>query len=93
MKILYQLAKFVLNYHNKKFVDIIVGARPNFIKIYKLIKIFKKKNKNFRLVHTGQHYNLNVRCFFKQLKIKKPDVNLKVKEKHMLIKLENNDEV
>ena len=72
----------MLNYHNNKFVDIIVGARPNFIKIYKLVKIFKKKNKNFRLVHTGQHYNLNMSdVFFKQLKIKKPDVNLKVKEK------------
>lgn len=72
----------MLNYHNKKFVDIIVGARPNFIKIYKLVKIFKKKKFFFRLVHTGQHYNKNMSdIFFKQLKIKKPDVNLKVKEK------------
>ncbi len=66
---------------NKKLVDVIVGARPNFIKVYNLFKVYKKKKRNFnmRLIHTGQHYDLNMSdVFFKQLKLPKPKKNLMV---------------
>ncbi|WPR71607.1 UDP-N-acetylglucosamine 2-epimerase (non-hydrolyzing) [Flavobacterium sp. NG2] len=63
-------------------IDIIAGARPNFIKIAPLIETinkFKKNGKdiNYRLVHTGQHYDKNMSgSFFEQLGIPDPDVNL-----------------
>ena len=63
-------------------IDIIAGARPNFIKIAPIIHSMQKaqnekKNINFRLIHTGQHYDMNMSgSFFEQLNIPVPDVNL-----------------
>ena len=64
-------------------VDIIAGARPNFMKIAPLIheiEARKKQNKTslqYRLVHTGQHYDKKMSGdFFKQLNIPMPDHNL-----------------
>jgi len=65
-------------------IDVIAGARPNFIKIAPIIKAIKLKklkgeNIQFRLVHTGQHYDEKMSySFFEQLNIPKPDVNLGV---------------
>jgi len=59
-------------------IDIIAGARPNFIKIAPVIEaINKKKNKiSFRLIHTGQHYDKNMSGnFFDELGIPMPDIN------------------
>ncbi len=57
---------------------LIAGTRPNFIKISPLIKEFKKhKNISYTLIHTGQHYDLQLSdIFFKQLNIPEPDVKL-----------------
>lgn len=66
-------------------ITIVAGARPNFMKIAPIIEAIKKnKNKgfniNFRLVHTGQHYDKNLSdTFFEELNIPFPDVNLEVK--------------
>lgn len=63
-------------------ITIIAGARPNFMKIAPMIhQIIKKKeegkNINFRLVHTGQHYDKKLsETFFDELNIPKPNVNL-----------------
>jgi UDP-N-acetylglucosamine 2-epimerase (non-hydrolysing) len=63
-------------------IDIIAGARPNFMKIAPIIEAIQKarrakKNISFRLIHTGQHYDQNMSgSFFDQLGIPKPDVNL-----------------
>lgn len=63
-------------------IDIIAGARPNFIKIAPLIdaiKWYKNSGENidFRLVHTGQHYDKNMSgSFFEQLGIPEPTINL-----------------
>ena len=65
-------------------IDVIAGARPNFMKIAPIIKAIKFKklkgeNIHFRLVHTGQHYDEKMsNSFFEQLSIPKPDVNLGV---------------
>lgn len=65
-------------------VDLIVGARPNFIKIAPIIHAIEKANEleqliKYRLIHTGQHYDANMsETFFKQLEIPKPDFNLNI---------------
>tara|TARA_Y100000768_G_scaffold333350_1_gene273348 strand:+ start:1198 stop:2295 length:1098 start_codon:yes stop_codon:yes gene_type:complete len=63
-------------------IDLIAGARPNFIKIAPIINAIKKRkflsNLSYRLIHTGQHYDNNMsESFFNQLNIPKPDYNLK----------------
>ena len=50
-------------------IDLIAGARPNFIKISPIINAIKEikskgRNVNFRLVHTGQHYDKNMSLNF-----------------------------
>jgi len=63
-------------------IDLIAGARPNFMKIAPIIDaIHKAQNKGeniqYRLVHTGQHYDKNMSgSFFEQLGIPEPHVNL-----------------
>jgi UDP-N-acetylglucosamine 2-epimerase (non-hydrolysing) len=65
-------------------VTIVAGARPNFMKIAPLIHAFESqkpevKSLNYRLVHTGQHYDPKLsETFFEELRIPKPDVNLEV---------------
>jgi UDP-N-acetylglucosamine 2-epimerase (non-hydrolysing) len=63
-------------------IDIIAGARPNFMKVAPIIEALNKvkfstNNLSYRLVHTGQHYDKKLsEDFFDQLGIPKPDVNL-----------------
>jgi UDP-N-acetylglucosamine 2-epimerase (non-hydrolysing) len=63
-------------------IDIIAGARPNFMKIAPIIEAIKisqhaGKAINFRLIHTGQHYDQKMSgSFFEELGIPQPDVNL-----------------
>jgi UDP-N-acetylglucosamine 2-epimerase (non-hydrolysing) len=63
-------------------VTIIAGARPNFMKIAPIIDAiqkasFKGRNINYRLVHTGQHYDKKMSGdFFEHLGIPEPDANL-----------------
>jgi len=63
-------------------ITLVVGARPNFIKIAPIIKAIKYvQNKDidihYHLVHTGQHYDKTMSdTFFEQLNIPLPDVNL-----------------
>ncbi|MGB8491898.1 MAG: UDP-N-acetylglucosamine 2-epimerase (non-hydrolyzing) [Bacteroidales bacterium] len=62
-------------------IDLIAGARPNFMKIAPIIDAIqasraKGNNISYRLVHTGQHYDKNMsESFFDQLGIPHPDVN------------------
>ena len=56
-----------------KRIDIIVGARPNFMKIAPLVKVLQqdsvKKKIAYRLLHTGQHYDRALSGVFEQLGI------------------------
>jgi len=69
---------------NTILVDIIAGARPNFMKIAPIIRAIKAREAQggpvrYRLVHTGQHYDEKMSGdFFRQLGIPAPDVNLEV---------------
>ena len=63
-------------------IDIIAGARPNFMKIAPIIAAIKTatdkgENIAYRLIHTGQHYDKKMSGdFFDQLGIPEPDINL-----------------
>lgn len=63
-------------------ITLIAGARPNFMKIAPIIHAIDSAKKNgstldYRLVHTGQHYDEKMSdTFFQQLNIPKPNVNL-----------------
>lgn len=63
-------------------ITIIAGARPNFMKIAPIIEAIneaaaKGADINYRLVHTGQHYDKKMsQDFFEQLGIPEPDANL-----------------
>lgn len=65
-------------------IDLIVGARPNFVKIAPIIHAIEKANNGikiieYRLIHTGQHYDVNMsETFFRQLEIPEPTINLNV---------------
>lgn len=62
-------------------IDLIAGARPNFVKIAALINAFKYAGKtiSYRLIHTGQHYDdVLSGSFFQDLQIPQPDINLGV---------------
>jgi UDP-N-acetylglucosamine 2-epimerase (non-hydrolysing) len=58
----------------------VVGARPNFMKVAPVMEALSHHNGcNQILVHTGQHYDVNMSdIFFKQLSIREPDFNLEV---------------
>jgi UDP-N-acetylglucosamine 2-epimerase (non-hydrolysing) len=65
-------------------VDVIAGARPNFMKIAPILRAIEARQAQgsrlrYRLVHTGQHYDARMSGdFFTQLGIPEPDVNLEV---------------
>lgn len=66
-------------------ITLIAGARPNFMKIapiiHQLIKERDRRGSNidFRLIHTGQHYDKKLSgTFFEELNIPEPNVNLGV---------------
>lgn len=65
-------------------IDIIAGARPNFMKVAPIIRALDERKAaggrlRYRLVHTGQHYDARMSGdFFEQLGIPMPDVNLDV---------------
>ena len=65
-------------------ITIVAGARPNFMKIAPIIRAIdshtnKEKSIEFRLIHTGQHYDKNLSdTFFEELQIPHPNKNLNV---------------
>ena len=58
----------------------VVGARPNFMKAAPVVRAFRKRTGiQQTIVHTGQHYDVNMSdVFFQQLDMPMPDVNLQV---------------
>ena len=65
-------------------VDLIAGARPNFMKVASIIRAMDDAppagfSLDYRLIHTGQHYDAAMSAdLFAQLEIPEPDVNLNV---------------
>ncbi|MFC2171115.1 non-hydrolyzing UDP-N-acetylglucosamine 2-epimerase [Acidobacteriota bacterium] len=61
-------------------IDLIVGARPNFVKVAPVLRALRaEKELGYRVVHTGQHYDYEMDgAFFKGLGIPEPDIHLGV---------------
>lgn len=63
----------------------VVGTRPNLIKITRLEEVMARYEGAFdyRLCHTGQHYDDRLsQVFFEQLQLRKPDYYLGINEGH-----------
>ena len=49
---------------------IVLGTRPEIIKLFPIIEVFLKKKIHFKIIHTGQHYSSKLsNTFIKQLKL------------------------
>ena len=63
-------------------ITIVAGARPNFMKVAPIIRAIEAartsgRSINYRLVHTGQHFDEKMSGdFFTQLRIPEPNINL-----------------
>ncbi len=60
-------------------VAIVLGTRPEIIKMAPIIRLLQKKNMDFFIAHSNQHYSKNLdEIFFKELQLTKPKYNLRV---------------
>ncbi|MFN5493507.1 MAG: non-hydrolyzing UDP-N-acetylglucosamine 2-epimerase [Bacteroidota bacterium] len=60
-----------------KKILVCLGTRPNFIKTVYLEKLFRLKGYEYRVLHTGQHFDQQMSdVFFEQLELRKPDFYL-----------------
>lgn len=74
---------------NPKLIDIIVGARPNFVKVAPVLKELNRylatyhSNIEIRFINTNQHYDkLMSDIFFEELEIPKPNIIFSNKEEN-----------
>jgi UDP-N-acetylglucosamine 2-epimerase (non-hydrolysing) len=62
----------------------IVGARPNFVKVAPLLNKFEENNLNVLFIHTGQHWDKNMsEDIFRDLGLRQPDIHLNIQNKSM----------
>jgi len=60
-------------------IAIILGTRPEIIKMSPLIRELEKKNLDYFILHTGQHYDYEMdKEFFEDLELPEPRYNLNV---------------
>lgn len=63
-----------------KLLFIVIGTRPNFIKVAPIIKELETRKTNYKIIHTGQHYDKYMSdVFFEDLEIPKPHINFNIK--------------
>ena len=62
----------------KKRIFTVIGARPQFIKSGPVSSAIISAGWQEFMVHTGQHFDSNMSVFFEQMKLRQPDVNLKI---------------
>lgn len=60
-------------------VAVVLGTRPEIIKMSPVIRELQERGVDFQLVHTGQHYSYELdQVFFEQLELPEPDHKLEV---------------
>ena len=58
-------------------ISVVLGTRPEIIKMAPLLKILEAKKADFFTLHTGQHYSYEMdKVFFDQLELPRPRINL-----------------
>ncbi len=58
---------------------IILGTRPEIIKMAPVIRECQRRGLDYSIIHTGQHYSYQMDLiFFEQLELPQPDHNLDV---------------
>ena len=66
-------------YPHNHMISIIVGTRPEIIKMSPIIRGCQRQDIGFSLLHTGQHYSYGMdRIFFEELNLPVPDHHLNV---------------
>ena len=60
-------------------IAIVLGTRPEIIKMAPVIRECQRRGHDFFILHTGQHYSYEMdRVFFEQLELPQPEYNLDV---------------
>ena len=60
-------------------IAVVLGTRPEIIKMAPVIRELAKRQENYFILHTGQHYSYNLdRVFFEQLRLPPAKYNLEV---------------
>lgn len=60
-------------------IAVVVGTRPEIIKMAPVVRELENNRVNYFIVHTGQHYSYNLdRAFFEQLRLQDAKYNLEV---------------
>jgi len=62
----------------------LVGARPNFVKVAPLLSKFEENNLSVLFIHTGQHWDKNMsEDIFRDIGLREPNINLNIQSKSM----------
>ena len=62
----------------------LVGARPNFVKVAPLLSKFEENNLSVLFIHTGQHWDKNMsEDIFRDIGLREPNINLNIQNKSM----------
>ncbi|MDD5702095.1 MAG: UDP-N-acetylglucosamine 2-epimerase (non-hydrolyzing) [Dehalococcoidales bacterium] len=60
-------------------IALVLGTRPEIIKLSPVIKELEKRGADYFIIHTGQHYSYNMdKIFFNQLRLPEAKYNLEV---------------
>lgn len=60
-------------------ISVVLGTRPEIIKMSPIIRELKKTNSDYFILHTGQHYSYKLdKIFFEELELPLPKYNLDV---------------
>jgi len=60
-------------------IGIVLGPRPEIIRLSSVIKYLEKCNQNFFIIDTGQHYDYEMNdIFYKELELKQPKYKLNI---------------
>jgi len=60
-------------------ISVVLGTRPEIIKLAPVIRELEKRNTDYFILHTGQHYSYKLdQIFFEQLELPQPRYNLDV---------------
>ena len=55
-------------------IAVILGTRPEMIKMSPVIRELEKRGLDYFILHTGQHYSYEMdRVFFEELELRKPE--------------------